>query len=150
MTSVRTTVKRPTTEELLDHCLYFTTARLGRILNKWAEQAFADQNLAPSQAYALMAVNEKPGQSQQELAQLLHLAPSTLTRFLDKLEARGLVRRREEGRLTYVDATEEGLVLEPVLEAGWAEVWKRYSAVLGDEGDTLATTLTRVARSLEG
>lgn len=49
--------------------------------------------MSPSHAFLVIRVNEQPGLTQKELADLLKLAPSTVTRFLDDLERKGYIVR---------------------------------------------------------
>lgn len=138
------------TEHLLNHCLFFTTGKLNRLLAKWAEQEFAFSNLPSSGAFAVMVLCDRPGMTQSELAGILHLDPSTLTRFLDRLEELKLVKRRKEGRMTMLEPTPEGRNLQPALEAGWKRIWRRYTEVLGvDVGNDLAARIHQAAVELE-
>ena len=78
---------------MFEHCLYFNTAALARMLEKaWAE-AFRPFDLAPPQAFMLRAVLDHPGRSPSELAQIMVIAKPTATRCLDGLCAKGLVER---------------------------------------------------------
>jgi len=128
---------------LLDGCMYFTAARLHRALDRLAGGCFGAVDLAPNQAFLLMTVQDRPGTSAGELAKFLHLAPSTVTRFLDKLETRGLVRRRKEGRSAEVKVTAKGAKLRPALDSGWAELYRRYCAILGEK-EARALTISMV------
>ncbi len=131
--------------------MYFTASRLQRDLDRLAQDCFSGPGLAPSQAFLLMTVQDSPGMTAGELALSLHLAPSTLTRFLDKLEARGLVRRRRLGRVARVEITERGARLRPVLDAGWADLSRRYSAVLGEAAArALTVSMVEAGKALEG
>lgn len=144
-------MERLETEHLLHQCLFFTTGRLDRILTKWAEEEFAFSGLAPSAAFGVMVLNDRPGMNQNELSGILHLDPSTLTRFVDKLEARGLVTRRKEGRMTYLEPTASGKILQPELAAGWKRIWERYTKFLGiEEGNSLAAMIHSAGQILEG
>lgn len=68
----------------MKECLYFTANRLGRIITKMAEDEFAVSGLSPTYAFLLMAVYEREGISQKELCEILHLQPSTITRFIER------------------------------------------------------------------
>lgn len=142
--------EQPRTEHLLKNCLFFTASRLERLLRRWAEEEFARTGLAPSAGFAVMVVNDHPGLNQNELARILGLAPSTLTRFVDALERRTLLARRPEGRLTFLEPTEAGRALGPELAAAWERVWRRYSAQIGAEaGQSLAHRLNETAERLQ-
>lgn len=140
----------PSTEHLLNGCLFFTTAKLDRLLTRWAEEAFASTGLSPHHAFAVMLVDDQPGMTTGELASLLALSPSTLTRFVDKLEAQGLVRRSQEGRQTLLHPTDKGHALHPALSVGWQSFWHRYTGLLGvEEGNALAAQLHSVSETLQ-
>jgi DNA-binding MarR family transcriptional regulator len=143
-------MKLPNTEHLLNGCLFFTTAKLDRLLTRWAEEAFGGSGLSPHQAFAVMLVDDRPGITTGELASVLALSPSTLTRFIDKLEALGLVSRSQDGRQTLLQPTAKGHDLHPTLSSGWQSFWLRYTGVLGtDEGNGLAAQLNTVAGNLQ-
>jgi DNA-binding MarR family transcriptional regulator len=68
-------------------------------------------NLVPAQAGIVRAVAASPGISQQALASLLRMVPSRLVPFLDELEQRGLLERRdnpEDRRLYALHVTAKG------------------------------------------
>jgi DNA-binding MarR family transcriptional regulator len=137
-------------DQLLDQCMYFTTARLHRALDRLVADCFAASGLAPNQAFLLMTVQDRPGVTAGELAKALHLSPSTLTRFLDKLESRALVRRAKEGRSAKVEVTAKGARLRPALEAGWAELYRRYAAALGEAAArSLTASMVKAGTTLE-
>lgn len=83
---------------MFERCIYFNTNALARRLNERWDNAFARLGLAPSHGYLLRLVLERPGLSQQAIAGELRLEKSTVARFLDDLEKRGLVQRRRSGR----------------------------------------------------
>lgn len=78
---------------MFEHCIYFNTAALARVLErKWGE-AFAPLGLTAPQGFALRMVLAQPGSLQYQLADQLGIARSTLTRLLDSLEGKSLVKR---------------------------------------------------------
>lgn len=117
----------------LCNCLYFTSNRLSRVLTRMAEEEFKPTGLFPSQALALMAINENPGISQSQLSRELDLKPSTTSRFVDKLEHNGLVKRKIEGKSSSLYPTSEGLELKEKIVSCWKNLFKRYSQILGEE-----------------
>lgn len=64
--------------------------------------------MSPTYVYILLGVKFKPGITQKELCEELHLKPSTITRLIDKLVINGLVERRSEGKLSHIYLTESG------------------------------------------
>ena len=72
-------------------CLYYSANALSRMMTKMADEAFAKTGLAPSYAFMLMSINHKPGIHPKELSEHMQLTPSTVTRLLEKLEAKNLL-----------------------------------------------------------
>ena len=80
-----------------------------------------------------MAVNEKGEISQKELGEILHLTPSTVSRFIGNLKMKHLVTSKLEGRTSIIVPTDKGLQLQKVLESAWDNIHQRYSDILGKE-----------------
>jgi DNA-binding MarR family transcriptional regulator len=129
-------------ENLFDKCLYFTVSKLSRTITKMAEEEFAKTGLSPTYGFLVMTVNEKPGISQNEICDVLHIAPSTLTRFIDKLEGKGLVLRKSEGKNSFIYSTEKGIELQKEIEKAWLGLYNRYSEILGYEEGEKITKIT--------
>ncbi|WP_373682476.1 MarR family winged helix-turn-helix transcriptional regulator [Desulfovibrio sp. JC010] len=123
---------------------------LSRVVGRLADEAFAETGISPAHAFLMMLVNENPGIIQKELTAALHLAPSTVTRFVDSLAKKGFVERRTEGKLSKVYPTEAGMALQEPIAAGWKELYHRYSEILGEEeGKLLTSAIFEAGRKLE-
>jgi DNA-binding MarR family transcriptional regulator len=134
----------------LQNCLFFTANALARSVSRMADKAFRGTGLSPSLAFAVMLVNDQPGITVKELADHLHLAPSTLTRFTDKLVYQDLVERKQEGKLTRVFPTDRARDIQPEMEKAWTRLHQDYCAVLGREaGDALARETFAAHQRLE-
>jgi len=115
-----------------------------------AEEEFLITGLSPSHALALVAINYEPGLSQNELSKRLNIKTSTTTRFIDKLESKGFVTRRVEGKSSYLHPTEEGMKLEKEIEKCWKNLHNHYSRILGyEEGENLTSIVYEAAGKLE-
>ncbi|OGR34842.1 MAG: hypothetical protein A2051_09785 [Desulfovibrionales bacterium GWA2_65_9] len=136
--------------DLLHHCLYFTANSLARNITRLAEEAFKPTGLSPSHAFVLMTAASSPGIGPGDLAAKLALAPSTVTRFVDALVAKGLLTRTAEGRAAHLAATPAGLALLKGVEKSWKRLHTAYSTILGPEGDRLAADIHAACRKLEG
>ena len=136
--------------DILHHCLYFTANSLGRSITRLAEEAFRPTGLSPSHAFVLMTAAGSPGIGPGDLAAKLALAPSTVTRFVDALVAKGLLSRTAEGRAARLAATPAGLALLKGIEKSWKRLHRAYSDVLGPDGDRLAADIHAACRKLEG
>lgn len=137
-------------EDIFNKCLYFTVSKLSRSITKMAEEEFSKTGISPTYGFLLMTVNEKPGISQNEICEILHLAPSTLTRFIDKLEGKGLLVRRTEGKNSFIYSTEKGKEHQKEIEKAWLSLYNRYSEILGyEEGEELSKLVNNAVLKLE-
>ncbi|MGO4545135.1 MarR family winged helix-turn-helix transcriptional regulator [Paenibacillus sp. 2TAB23] len=127
-------------ESFLHTCLYFTANRLSRAITRMADDAFATTGLTPAYGYLIRLVIGKPGITQKELSEKLHITPSTLTRFIDKLEGKQLVERKVQGKTVLVYPTPRGAEMEQSLRQASKQLKANYEALLGKE---LAEQLTR-------
>ncbi|MFE1245253.1 MarR family winged helix-turn-helix transcriptional regulator [Fictibacillus sp. NPDC058756] len=130
---------------ILDNCLYFTVNKLSRAITRMAEDSFKKTGLSPTHAFLLMLVNNKPGISQSELAEELHMMPSTITRFIDKLVMKGLIERKAEGKRSFIFPTETGENTQVEIKEAWKDLYRNYSAVLGEDAGKKLTVLIREA-----
>lgn len=117
----------------LSGCLYFTANSLSRNITEMAKEEFAVTGLDPSYAHLTLLLCDKPGLSQNELAQLMNLKPSTITRFIDKLQEKGLIERVQEGRNSLIYPTETGKEKSRLIRKALKNLFRRYCDVLGEE-----------------
>ncbi len=135
---------------IMCNCLYFTSNKLSRIINKIAEEEFLKTGLSPSYALTLMNIISQPGLSQKELSRDMNIKPSTTTRFIDKLESKGLVERKTEGKTSYLYATDKGTKMKDAIGKCWGNLYQRYSKILGEEkGIQLTAEINKAAIELE-
>ena len=113
--------------------LYYTSVALSREIASIAETAFLDLGLTPSDAYLVMAVNEKPNIQPTEISGKILLAPSTITRMIEKLEKRNIVTRAQEGKYTFVAPTQKGKDMYASVIAKWDEIHSDFLSRLGEE-----------------
>ena len=130
------------------NCLYYSANALGRVMTRIAEEEFAITGLSPSYAFLLISVNEKPGIQPKELSEQMQLAPSTVTRLLEKMEFRGFVERKSAGRITEVYPTIKSKELDPKIKEAWLNLYKRYSDILGDEVNDLTGAVYNAVKKL--
>jgi DNA-binding MarR family transcriptional regulator len=137
-------------EQVLIHCLYFTANRFARNMTKLAESTFDIGDLAPSYLYMIMTVKFHPGITQKELCHKLSIAPSTSTRFIDKLEKQKLVLRKSSGKETFISLTEDGEKVYTQFRISLKELFEEYSSVLGKESSLeLSKMLHEASNKLE-
>lgn len=126
-------------------CLYYSANALARSLTRMAEDAFSKIGLAPTQAFLLMSANKNPGIQPSELASILMLMPSTVTRTIERLEDKGLVERKFEGKTSHIFPTSSGLSLDGQLNEVWSDLYRRYVHVLGEEKSKTLTAMSYAA-----
>ncbi|MFE5321043.1 MarR family winged helix-turn-helix transcriptional regulator [Paenibacillus sp. NPDC056579] len=137
-------------DSFLHDCLFFTANRLGRAITKMAEEEFAPTGLTPMYGYLIRLVNGAPGISQKELSEKLSITPSTLTRFIDKLEGKQLVERKGQGKTVHVYPTPKGEQLEETIRAASKRLHQRYERILGaDFAKQLGINIESASEQLE-
>ncbi|MGG3640050.1 MarR family winged helix-turn-helix transcriptional regulator [Bacillus gobiensis] len=120
-------------EQVLIQCLYFTANRFARNITKLAEKTFDFGDLAPSYFYMIMIVKFHPQITQKEICEKMSIAPSTSTRFIDKLEKQKLVSRKMSGKQSYISLTEEGEKVYEQFRISLNDLHADYSKSLGEE-----------------
>lgn len=137
-------------EHVYCRCLYFSANALARAMTRIAEEEYAAVGLAPSYAFVLMTVNKQPGITAGEVAEIMLLDPSTVTRLVEKLEKQGYLRRHSEGKYTHIYPLAPALALDAPIREAWKNIYERYTAIIGQEkGLDLAVELFQVAQQLE-
>ncbi|MCG8564297.1 MAG: MarR family transcriptional regulator, partial [Desulfobacterales bacterium] len=118
-----------------------------RQLLKLAENAFRPLKLSPAHASLLLQVYEMPGISPKDLSQKLHLTPSTITRFIDALVKRKLLRRKSKGKTIEIHPTDRSLKLRGDVAMAYKELVISYTEVLGME--TARELSTKIASATD-
>jgi DNA-binding MarR family transcriptional regulator len=119
---------------MFDHCLYFNTTALARVLEREWTKAFKPFGLTPPQAFMLRVVLARPSLLQRELAKELAISRPTTTRALDGLQKLQLVERRStqaDGREYAIYPTAAALALKDGLNAASAGVTRCLKKELG-------------------
>lgn len=117
----------------LNSCLFFSSGKLARVIGRTAEDAFKTTGLSPSHAFLVHIVNHNNGIHQKKVGELLHMTPSTITRFVEKLENKGLLSRTMDGKNVHLHTTDKGLKLQPAIVSAWENLHDSYSQILSPE-----------------
>ena len=132
------------------NCLYYSANALSRLMTRMADEEFALAGVSSSYAFLLMTVNGKPGIQPKEISQKMQLTPSTVTRLVEKMEARGLLERKSSGRATEVYPTEKSQELQPRIQEAWQNLYRRYANILGEKASqALTSAIYEASRLLE-
>ncbi len=127
--------------DTLDKNLFFLSAAFARKLSREADEAFASVGLSSSHALLLLMIEQEPEIQPGQLADKLYLKPSTITRLVQKLERRELVRKKSSGRAAFIVCTSKGYEMAERV----AEKWKELTEVKRDElGNRYATVLSEM------
>jgi DNA-binding MarR family transcriptional regulator len=121
---------------MFDHCLYFNTTALARVVEKEWTAAFKPFGLTPPQAFMLRLILAQPGMPQHEIATELTISRPTATRILDGLQALGLVERRDpdfDNRHWSVHPTRAAVEIHAGINAASGQVTQRIQKLIGKE-----------------
>ncbi|MBS1635654.1 MAG: winged helix-turn-helix transcriptional regulator [Bacteroidetes bacterium] len=121
------------------NCLFYSVNALSRQITKMAEEEFAVTGLSPSYAFILMSVNKKPGILSGEVAKIMQLTPSTITRLIEKLEQKGYITREVSGKFSLLYPTKKSLAIEKTITKAWQSLYTRYVEVLGEKESKVLT-----------
>jgi DNA-binding MarR family transcriptional regulator len=119
---------------MFEHCLYFNTTALARVVERQWSKAFKPLGVTPSQGFLLRLVLARPGLSQHEIALALTISRPTATRLIDGLQELGLIERRNaqhDARHSEIYPTSRGLGLEEALNEASGAVTRRIREQVG-------------------
>ena len=129
--------------------MYFSSGALARKIEKIAIEIWESVNLSPSHGYLLMMVLDQPGIQPTAIVEELLLAPSTITRLMEKLEEKKLVRRTMEGKITNVYPTAKAKAMSGQFQECLDKFYKSFSDILGkDESARLIHAMNRITDKL--
>ena len=133
------------TEKEISECLYFTISKMFRMINRIAEEAFEKIDICPTHAFLMMLLKEeKNGLSVNQISSSLAIAPSTVTRFVDKLVSKGYVVREKMGKNSFTKITEKGLNEIDEIYKAWRGITEKIEELVGDK-----TYLERTKKSFK-
>jgi DNA-binding MarR family transcriptional regulator len=118
--------------ESLNGNLFFLTTAFSRKLSREADEVFASVGLSSSHALLLLMIRKNPEIQPSQLAEELHLKPSTITRLVQKLERRQLVRKQPEGRATAIACTSNGKEVAENIDQQWQKLIASKQDQLGE------------------
>jgi len=121
-------------------------ARAHQLLARAFSDHLRGHGLSPAQFDVLVHVGDRPGLTQQELAERLLVTKGNVCQILGRMEVQGLITRQPEGRAKRVDLTPAG-------ERLYAEVIPAHEArveeILGALSSADQATLRRLLRAVE-
>lgn len=109
------------------------TNTFSRNLTAFFDEKLHSFGLATSYVELLLLLKKNGGFSQKSLAKNLSLAPSTITRFIDKLEKQEYVKKERQGREVYVELTEKGLQVSSDMESAYQSAVEELKEMFGEK-----------------
>ena len=124
-------------------------ARVFQKVEKDSGERLRGWGLNVAQFDVLAHVGASEGMTQQELADSLLVTKGNVCQLLDRMEGRGWISRRQEGRSNRLFLTDEGQRLfEKVVPDLEALVAERFSALSHEEQEQLHELLRRLDTAL--
>ncbi len=124
---------------MFDKCLYFSVIKLSRSVNAIWESAYRSFGLSPSQAYLLQFILSEPGETPKNLAKKMELNLSTVSRLLDGLAKKSLIKRIKESsdkRECCIYPTPEAKKIKGDIEKTTKELAQKVKKIIGKEHTT--------------
>lgn len=113
--------------------MHFTVNSFAREVGKIFDDHLKSLDIAPSYAELLMLLSERDGMQQQEIADEMNLAPSTITRFIAKLQKEKLVKKRKKTGRSDVVLTEMGAQKTRQIKEEYARAVDEMKELLGEK-----------------
>ncbi len=135
----------------LEGCLFYNVNAFSRQLLKMAEAEFVSLKLSPAHASLMLILYENPGINPKRLGELLQLTPSTITRFIDALARKNLVKRKNCGKHIEIFPTSKGMEAKSAVAEAYKAFYQAYTRMLGSaNAHRLALQINRASQRLAG
>jgi DNA-binding MarR family transcriptional regulator len=128
---------------MFDHCLYFNTVALGRLVEREWAAVYAQFDLTPPQGFVLRVILATPGCLSSQVADTLGIARPTATRLVESLCRKQLIERRQgisDGREWGLYPTRSGKALDRPINEASADIARKLRTKIGPE--LLESTVT--------
>jgi DNA-binding MarR family transcriptional regulator len=104
-----------------------------REITRHFDSYFEEYDLATSYVELLLILYDQDELSQNDLAEEMKLAPSTITRFVNKLVKKGLVQKNKVGRTAVITLSKKGEDQLPTLKRAFDSAVRDLKGILGDK-----------------
>lgn len=121
--------------------IYITSNAFARRISGIADEKLKPLGFSASYAFVLLAADNEDGIGQKELSEQFHMAPSTITRFIDKMEKQDLLSREQNGKAVTVKLSRKGKDLIAEIKIALAEIDDEINLTVGDK---YAVTLNKM------
>lgn len=113
--------------------MHLASNSFSREISRHFDSYFDEYDLATSYVELLLILYEKDELSQNDLADEMKLAPSTITRFVNKLVKKGLVQKKKVGRTAVITLSKKGGDQLPALKKRFDDAVNDLKAILSDK-----------------
>jgi DNA-binding MarR family transcriptional regulator len=114
---------------MFNHCIYFNLNTLSRQIGKIWQAEFEKIGLSTSHAYLLYAIVHDPTLTQANLGEIFELNASTVTRFVEDLTRKNLLKKTGKGKGSKIEATllgkKECRKIEKIMDALFNQMQKK-------------------------
>ena len=121
-----------------------------RTLSSFFDKKLSRFNLATSYIELMILLKDNDSVSQKEIADQLSLAPSTITRFVDKLRKEGYLTKKRDGRNMTIELTDKGREAALDMDREYQSAVDDIRSLMGDKYlDTVGKLLNYGSDELE-
>lgn len=104
-----------------------------REISRHFDSYFEEYDLATSYVELMLILHNNEELSQNDLAEEMNLAPSTITRFINKLVKRSLVQKKKSGRTAVINLSKKGQALVPKLKDSFDRAMADLQNILSEK-----------------
>lgn len=114
--------------------IHNTLNTFSREISTFFDDHFKEFGLATSYIELILMVKKSEGScTQKEIAEKMNLDPSTITRFISKLQKKELVEKKRTGRQVSITLTKDGEKLAKKVEKAYRKAESELEKKLGEQ-----------------
>ncbi|HKL14022.1 MAG TPA: MarR family transcriptional regulator [Balneolaceae bacterium] len=110
-----------------------SVSSFSRTLTSFFDERLSRFNLATSYVELMILMKDNDPMSQKEIAEQLSLAPSTITRFLDKLKKEKYLTKKRDGRNMTIELTAKGRQVSNEMDAVYHSAVDEVRELMGEK-----------------
>jgi len=110
-----------------------TINHFSRQVSSFFDEQLSEFGLATSYVELLLLIRSNGSCTQKTASEALGLAPSTITRFVDKLVKQGLIKKEKDGRESILKLTQKGIDATRKMDIIYREAETKLKEKLGDK-----------------
>ena len=131
----------------VEDCISFVIGKAGQQISRRAREKLAVHGVTPMQYAVLKVLWQQDGQSGAEIGARLVIDSATMTGLIDRLEASGLLQRRNDAgdrRVQRLFVTKQGRSLQKPLDAAMDLLNQEVARDLGAQAQMFWNALRRI------